>query len=1177
MSITLSALQQQRRDTAANWTSANPTLLAAEWGYETDTGKWKVGDGSTAWTSLAYVGIADASGNLPGNITIAGNLTVEGTTTTIESTTVTIEDKNIELAKVTTPTDTTADGGGFTIKGATDKTFNWVNSTDCFTSSERLDLPAGTESLPALIFNGETDSGIYKPAADKLGFCTAGDEKLIIDSSGFIGIGTSSPQTLLTLRGSTPRLTFEPTADTQNCRIQFAKTDGTVQSVIASGGANGPTMQFSDLVASTERMRISSTGNIGIGTTSPSSLLHLQTTSAEIIQTFTTSTGTVKLYANNDDLIIDADQHRFRSENGATEYVRINNSGNVGIGTTVPDVELHIREDAPKLRLESSSSLDDTAGTEEIGRIEWEGFKNTNSTVAASIRVRQDGTWSTHQQWFAPSAIEFFTQDQSGSEITTPRLTINRLGDVGIGTADPSSPLQIDGGLFSANTTTVDKTLLLSSGLGPAGTGVQGASIAFNRIASSAGNEPRAAIAIKEYSSNFEQCGLTFYTHPTSTGTDAMVEQMCINHEGSVGIGTASPSSILHLQNDNVLDIRIERTGSFPSVCRIANEGNLLNIEQNVNGIRFLTGTSLSEAMRIDDNGDVGIGTTAPSFPLDIRTAAGTDTVLRLLNSGTGSSDDTILRSQISGTTASNYVYFGDADDNDAGRVRYSHSTNSLSIRTNGQEALVIDGSQRVGIGVTSPSNMLHVASSNSTAEVVAGFGNANISPGLEINTNGNLEWGFNAKNSRHLTFDTNQTEGMRLDSSQRLLIGTASTIPADGNLGFSNLQVAGLGGTFTRFSANTNAPVLTLSKSRSDTTGTVAILQSNDAVGQIEFTGADGTNFVTAARIKAFVDGTPGTADMPGRLTFSTTPDGSITTQERMTIKNNGAVGIGTNAPDERLHVVVVDAASSGTTSIAKFTKSVSGTERGLEILGADQTALGVGFKASGTASPFVIQNKDGAEKFRVTSTGAVGFSGANYGSSGQVLTSTGGSTAPTWQTPGAFTTAGGILETLAGMCDGRSVTVQSGTYTMPTYTCGQNTTASYADLSGSVISYTPPSGTNQVIYEFQYQASFFATNRPLFHTRFYYDGTEVTAARFSKYAGYDGNVNFRFVFSLNNATADIANGKLGTWNTAKAMKLMIREYASGYRVELHETHYFDGVGSAQCVIPSLTITSIA
>jgi hypothetical protein len=53
---------QQRRDTASNWTSANPTLASGEMGIETDTDKFKLGDGSTAWTSLAYGGIEGADG-----------------------------------------------------------------------------------------------------------------------------------------------------------------------------------------------------------------------------------------------------------------------------------------------------------------------------------------------------------------------------------------------------------------------------------------------------------------------------------------------------------------------------------------------------------------------------------------------------------------------------------------------------------------------------------------------------------------------------------------------------------------------------------------------------------------------------------------------------------------------------------------------------------------------------------------------------------------------------------------------------------------------------------------------------------------------------------------------------------------------------------------------------------
>jgi len=72
--------------------------------------------------------------------TITGDLTVSGTTTTIESTTVTVDDKNIELGSVATPTDTTADGGGITLKGASDKTINWVQTTGYWTFNTGIEV-----------------------------------------------------------------------------------------------------------------------------------------------------------------------------------------------------------------------------------------------------------------------------------------------------------------------------------------------------------------------------------------------------------------------------------------------------------------------------------------------------------------------------------------------------------------------------------------------------------------------------------------------------------------------------------------------------------------------------------------------------------------------------------------------------------------------------------------------------------------------------------------------------------------------------------------------------------------------------------------------------------------------------------------------------------------------------
>jgi hypothetical protein len=84
-----------------------------------------------------------AVGDNTGTVVIKGDLQVDGTTTTVNSTTLTVDDKNIELGSTASPSDATADGGGITLKGTTNKTLNWVDSTDSWTSSENVDLASG--------------------------------------------------------------------------------------------------------------------------------------------------------------------------------------------------------------------------------------------------------------------------------------------------------------------------------------------------------------------------------------------------------------------------------------------------------------------------------------------------------------------------------------------------------------------------------------------------------------------------------------------------------------------------------------------------------------------------------------------------------------------------------------------------------------------------------------------------------------------------------------------------------------------------------------------------------------------------------------------------------------------------------------------------------------------------
>jgi hypothetical protein len=90
-----------------------------------------------------YPSISSSTVNLGGSLVVGGNLTVEGTTTTINTSTVEIEDKNIIIANVTSPTNTTADGAGITIKGASDKIIAYSNASNWLDVSETLNLGSG--------------------------------------------------------------------------------------------------------------------------------------------------------------------------------------------------------------------------------------------------------------------------------------------------------------------------------------------------------------------------------------------------------------------------------------------------------------------------------------------------------------------------------------------------------------------------------------------------------------------------------------------------------------------------------------------------------------------------------------------------------------------------------------------------------------------------------------------------------------------------------------------------------------------------------------------------------------------------------------------------------------------------------------------------------------------------
>lgn len=149
-----------------------------------------------------------------------------------------------------------------------------------------------------------------------------------------------------------------------------------------------------------------------------------------------------------------------------------------------------------------------------------------------------------------------------------------------------------------------------------------------------------------------------------------------------------------------------------------------------------------------------------------------------------------------------------------------------------------------------------------------------------------------------------------------------------------SSFAGSGIDASIDKFQNGDQGAILQLRKSRGATIGTNTIVQSGDALGEIYFAGANGSSYNSGAAIFATVDQAPGASnDMPGRLTFLTTPNGSGTLVERMRIDSAGFVGIGTTSPGALLHL-----SSSGDANL--IIQSTGGPDNNQGILFRDTTS---------------------------------------------------------------------------------------------------------------------------------------------------------------------------------------------------------------------------------------------
>ena len=138
-------------------------------------------------------------------------------------------------------------------------------------SATSITVAAGTVSDPAITTTGDTNTGIFFPAADTIAFSEGGAESMRIDSSGNVGIGTSSPVNNggyggLTLNGASGSIYSMMYNGTENLRLFAGNNEASIQY-----GSSGVLTFVDGVSGGTERMRIDSSGNLGVGTSSPNS------------------------------------------------------------------------------------------------------------------------------------------------------------------------------------------------------------------------------------------------------------------------------------------------------------------------------------------------------------------------------------------------------------------------------------------------------------------------------------------------------------------------------------------------------------------------------------------------------------------------------------------------------------------------------------------------------------------------------------------------------------------------------------------------------------------------------------------------------------------------------------------------------------------------------------------
>jgi hypothetical protein len=832
-------------------------------------------------------------------------------------------------------------------------------------------------------------------------------ERMRISSAGNVGIGTTSPSTLLHVKGTTNGpIRAENTSSTGYATHTSFNDTGANMSIGMGGSAaslfagvgfidTGGAIPLIFATNDVERARVTAAGNFGIGTTSPSEKLSVigNIYANGGLSSYRTDGG-IGLDVNGGDLGQGSYIARFKDFSNNPQVVILGN-GRLGIGTTSPAQALDVNSASStdtdlKYNLVVRSS-DAFSTTPQAGIAFATYFNGSSNLPLVGIYGGKENATSGD---FA-GKLSFATRPNGGN--ITERLRITSGGAINIkdGTltggggfeftseAFFGARFQSNAYKFMAGDNSTEYMRLTSTGLGIGTTNPQ-----VKLVVSNSGN---LGLEIDPTNTSGTVVNMFAYDRVAS-----VYRTIALNSGGgNVGIGTTSPATLLQVKGNGVNMISVQYTADAGS----AGYGfyNSAGTELwSIGGGRFVSQDAFEISRQgslkflINSSGNVGIGTTSPAYLLDVRGSGMFNGDLRLdnnelntpktlffsANSTTGGSYGNIkwYNVQWDGYTRGEIVVEGDGALSNGRMIFKVGPTNS-----NATEAMRITSNGYVGIGTTNVASKFNIRGASSNAQLEFN----NFSSGV----NYLLSYDRVASAYREILLITNA-------SNNSLYVATSGNI----GIGTTSPNVSGQGA---------NQRVLTVQGS-SDY-GVIEVATSSTAAGNL--LGAYGfassglsATYKLPAYIGSWLDG--GGVTSGANMRFHTQANGTAGASERVRITSAGNVGIGTTSPTSTLSVIgssdIRSATGASGTGYALEMNTNSSTPR-IDLVdngtytGAFKSNANIVTVGNNSANPLVFTT-GGTERARITSVGNIGV----------------GTTAPTDYTIYGY---GPVIETRGGV----------------------------------------------------------------------------------------------------------------------------------------------------------------